>query len=339
MQVKRKATSIAVIGAGLSGLTAAQTLSDAGIDVTVFEKSRGVGGRTANRRSEYGSFDHGAQYFTVKDKRFRNFTEDLVSKGVIASWSNPDDPSSPKVVYLKNGKICRSSVSNEKYVGTPAMNSICKHLSDGIEIIFNARVLKVSERFGKLSLCFQDDDKVLEYDGVIISTPSLQAAALIEEWPTLSKALGLIEMHPCWACLATFRNPLTAHWVGAFLEDSHIGWIGRNSTKPDRNSNTEDLVIHATTEWSRANIAASRDVVSEILLEELWSKTGLNKQPSIYLNSHLWRYAIAARELNVECLNATSSNLVICGDWAHGSRIEGAFLSGLSASNKMLQKL
>ena len=83
----------------------------------------------------------------------------------------------------------------------------------------------------------------------------------------------------------------------------------------------------------------SRDVVSEILLEELWSKTGLNKQPSIYLNSHLWRYAIAARELNVECLNATSSNLVICGDWAHGSRIEGAFLSGLSASNKMLQKL
>ena len=98
MQIKRKATSIAVIGAGISGLTAAQTLSDAGIDVTVFEKSRGVGGRTANRRSEYGSFDHGAQYFTVKDKRFRNFTEDLVSKGVIASWSNPDDPSSPKVV-------------------------------------------------------------------------------------------------------------------------------------------------------------------------------------------------------------------------------------------------
>jgi hypothetical protein len=51
---------IAVVGAGLAGLVAASRLTAAGCAVTVFEKSRGLGGRLATRRSEHGSFDHGA---------------------------------------------------------------------------------------------------------------------------------------------------------------------------------------------------------------------------------------------------------------------------------------
>jgi predicted NAD/FAD-dependent oxidoreductase len=63
---------VAVIGAGISGLTCAQNLTDHDVPVTVFEKSRGVGGRMATRRSEHGAaFDHGAQYFTVRDERFQ----------------------------------------------------------------------------------------------------------------------------------------------------------------------------------------------------------------------------------------------------------------------------
>ncbi|MCX6834114.1 MAG: FAD-dependent oxidoreductase, partial [candidate division Zixibacteria bacterium] len=53
---------VAVIGAGISGLISARTFHELGFDVTVFEKSRGPGGRTATRRADPGlSFDHGAQ--------------------------------------------------------------------------------------------------------------------------------------------------------------------------------------------------------------------------------------------------------------------------------------
>jgi len=55
---------IAVVGAGMAGITCARTLQQAGHQVTVFEKSRGLGGRMATRDSAFGSFDHGAQYFT-----------------------------------------------------------------------------------------------------------------------------------------------------------------------------------------------------------------------------------------------------------------------------------
>ena len=62
--------SIAIIGTGLAGLSAAQTLTAAGHDVQLFDKSRGSGGRMASKRSDAGSLDLGAQYFTARDRRF-----------------------------------------------------------------------------------------------------------------------------------------------------------------------------------------------------------------------------------------------------------------------------
>ncbi|MDA3948468.1 MAG: FAD-dependent oxidoreductase [Spirochaeta sp.] len=53
--------SIAIIGAGISGLTAARELKRNGCAVTVFERGRGPGGRAARRRADEWSFDHGAQ--------------------------------------------------------------------------------------------------------------------------------------------------------------------------------------------------------------------------------------------------------------------------------------
>ncbi|MFM7274112.1 MAG: FAD-dependent oxidoreductase, partial [Gammaproteobacteria bacterium] len=56
---------IAVIGAGIAGLALARALADAA-EVTVFEKSRGAGGRMSTRRQEPWHFDHGTQFFTVR---------------------------------------------------------------------------------------------------------------------------------------------------------------------------------------------------------------------------------------------------------------------------------
>jgi predicted NAD/FAD-dependent oxidoreductase len=61
---------IAIIGVGMAGVVCARTLRQAGHNVTLFEKSRGLGGRMSTRASAFGSFDHGTQYFTVRDPRF-----------------------------------------------------------------------------------------------------------------------------------------------------------------------------------------------------------------------------------------------------------------------------
>jgi NADPH-dependent 2,4-dienoyl-CoA reductase/sulfur reductase-like enzyme len=80
----RSQQTMAVVGAGISGLTCARTLADHGLPVTVFEKSRGVGGRMATRRSDNGAvFDHGAQYFTVRDQRFQNCVDSWQHAGLV----------------------------------------------------------------------------------------------------------------------------------------------------------------------------------------------------------------------------------------------------------------
>ena len=67
--------NFAVIGAGIAGISCARTLAQAGHTVTVLEKSAGLGGRMATRSSAFGTFDHGAQYFTVRDARFAKALE------------------------------------------------------------------------------------------------------------------------------------------------------------------------------------------------------------------------------------------------------------------------
>ena len=62
---------IAVIGAGISGLTCARQLQAQGHSVTVYEKSNHVSGRMGTRETELGGFDHGAQYFTAVSDGFK----------------------------------------------------------------------------------------------------------------------------------------------------------------------------------------------------------------------------------------------------------------------------
>lgn len=109
-----RAPRVAVIGAGVSGLTVARTLQDHGLQVVVFDKGRGPGGRLSTRdtpRSQAGGLalaqeglgaanrtgsgatgsgawgmDHGAQYFTVRDPDFRRWVGSWVTDGIVAPW-------------------------------------------------------------------------------------------------------------------------------------------------------------------------------------------------------------------------------------------------------------
>ena len=78
-------TKIAIIGAGLLGLTAAHDLKEHA-NVTLYEKSRGVGGRLATRRAEPFSFDHGAQFFKARSKAFVDFIDPMIQDGTVQRW-------------------------------------------------------------------------------------------------------------------------------------------------------------------------------------------------------------------------------------------------------------
>ena len=59
---------VAIMGSGISALAAAHFLRD-WVEVVLFEKSRGVGGRMSMRRVDLYIFDHGAQYCPARKSR------------------------------------------------------------------------------------------------------------------------------------------------------------------------------------------------------------------------------------------------------------------------------
>jgi renalase len=89
------ASDLLVIGAGWSGVTAAATAQQAGVNVQVVDRGRAIGGRMASRRlRDTGTpfdgrvVDYGASYFTVSDPDFRTVVEEMITAGVVRPWTD-----------------------------------------------------------------------------------------------------------------------------------------------------------------------------------------------------------------------------------------------------------
>ncbi|MBL8683197.1 MAG: NAD(P)-binding protein [Myxococcales bacterium] len=74
---------VLVVGAGLSGAACARTLFDAGVDVTVIDKGKSVGGRAASRRVEGHTFSHGAPVLHGSALRFGRWLALLEEDGLV----------------------------------------------------------------------------------------------------------------------------------------------------------------------------------------------------------------------------------------------------------------
>jgi len=190
---------IAIIGAGLSGLTAAHALKDRA-NVIIFDKSRGVGGRMSTRYAGDYEFDHGAQYFTARDPRFQAAVLPAIEQGVIAPWQG-------RAVYRKEGGLMPDTGS-DRFVGTPRMNSWAKELAKGLDITLSARVSGLRRKDGQWALSFEEGASQGGFDYVICAIPSVQAQALLPDDFEGMEALQATKMDACFALMVGFE------WLG-----------------------------------------------------------------------------------------------------------------------------
>jgi predicted NAD/FAD-dependent oxidoreductase len=323
-----KSSRVGVIGAGVAGLTAARSLARAGCDVRVFEKARGVGGRTSTRRSQTTAFDHGAQYFTCRTQAFTEQVEDWCRRGVAAAWGAP-------IKAIGGGSTTATREESRRYVGVPGMSALARDLAKGLDVECGRRIARIEGSAEHWMLIAEDGAKFPGFDAVVVATPAPQAVPLLAPAPRLAELVSGVEMQPCHAVLATLPHRLDIDFGGAFVSESALAWVARTASKPGR-PGAESWVLHAGPEWSARHLEEPAEDVAQSLLGAFGDAMGRELPTPNSCSTHLWRFARTTQALGKSFLWDADQRLAVCGDWTHGARVEDAFTSGKLLSRAML---
>jgi renalase len=312
---------VAVIGAGLAGLSCAQTMRRAGLYVDVFEQDRVIGGRIATLRQAQHSFDHGAQYVTARGANFGAYLDELVGTGYAARWV----PSTTE--KGENGVQMLPWI-----VGTPGMSALIRPLAEGLRIHTGRKVHTISRADTKVdsswSVWFEDQTSAGPFSAVVVAVPAPQARLLIGRFDELAGPLARVRMMPCWALTVALPKQVLPN-QDVFSDMSEvIRWIGRNSQKPGRNKTFETIVVHASPGFSRE----AEDVEPEVIAEELWGEVSrVLALPAIkpeFMAAHLWRFGLVDQSLGESYLFSSKHMVGVTGDWCLGRLAEHAYDSG-----------
>jgi len=329
-QTGGRMTRIAIIGAGLAGLTLARKLS-AAASVTVFDKSRGFGGRMATRQAAPFAFDHGAQYFTARDPAFRTLLEPYLQAGIVRPWEG-------KAVTLNAAGELEGPTRDLGFVAAPRMTSLAKAMAEGLDVRLEAEVSRLEHSEGGWWLAMKTGVPAGPFDWVISTAPAPQTQKLMPAGFQDTSRLQNVKMTGCLTAMLGFETPLALPFDAAFVTGSPIGWIAVDSSKPGRDG-AFSLLAQSTNEWAESHLEGDPADVQDQLLTALAALLGADVRRHSFASLHRWRYAATPAPLGQPFLLDAARGLAACGDWCLSGRVESAFLSANALADQLLPLL
>ena len=308
-------SDIVVVGAGLSGLTAARSLQEKGHNVVVLDKGRGLGGRMATRRistpdGSIAVFDHGAQFFTVRDQQFQKLVDGWITNGVVREW-------------------CRGFVADDghpRYVVNSGMAALTKHIAQGLDVRTSTLVFAVKPCDAdptKWTVVIDDNSRI-DCDAVVMTCPLPQSYSLtVTTGVELPQDLLLTDYDRTIGLLAVLDGPSAVPAPGGVQNpDDVFSWIGDNQAKGI--SDIPAITFHANPAWSAAHWDDSLEDGLALITHAAQKYLGNAK--IVASEYKKWRFA-TPRKLWPDPYFAAGT-LVFAGDAFAGPKVEGAVLSG-----------
>lgn len=322
-------TRIGIIGAGVSGLSCARVLLDAGHDISILDRGARPGGRISSRDFGDHSWDPGAQYFTARDRLFVREVMRAVDAGALAEWS-------PRLVEIDGDEVRTRPEDRRRWVGTPSMESFAAHLARGLPLHTGVEVDALEHRDGRWVASDLDGAEIATFDFVVLALQPSQVLRLVPD-AGLAGRVADVELSPCIALMTAWERPAPVDFDAAFVLDHDLSWIARNSSKPGR-PREETWIAHASTDWSRAHIDDDPQQWTRDLTEALRDVLAVADGPSV-ARVKRWRYSLPESVLEERSLIDADLPLAACGDWCSGPRVEGAWLSGHDLAARLLDRL
>jgi len=337
----------ALIGAGIAGLSVAAELSVNGHTVSLYDKSRGPGGRCATRRSAFGAFDHGAPGFSATTAAFRA----QVAVWQRAGWVFGDSETEGIAV----GDASRCSTPPPIY-GVPSTNALAQQLAAslpaGVALCANSHVAAIEPSAAGAGWQLRMNDGAFHatrFDAVVVAVPAEQAAALLAPDAALADAMRHTRSDPCWTLMAAWAHPLPTALDTYRSSDMHdVLLLAQRDDARIGRTNAEGIacrwVLHATPQWTIEHLEAPPETVIVELLRAFEGYLGVRVDTPVHAVAHRWRYAQVRTPRSEPCGWNAALRLGACGDawYAHGDHgspapdgIERAWLSGRALAQQM----
>ena len=312
---------VVVVGAGIAGLMAAQSLSNNGHDVVVVDKGRSPGGRLATRRIDDATLDHGAQFFTVRDSVFKSHVKKWIESGVVTEWCRGFN------------STAQNNDGFPRYRGVRGMTDIAKHLAQGLDVRCNTLAFSIARGATSKWQVNIDDGSALNADAIIVTCPLPQTYALLVTADIeLPESMLRTEYDRTICLLAVLDTTSVVTQPGGLQNpDETFSFIADNAIKGI--SSAVALTMHANPQFSLEHWDTSTDDVQRDLLER--AKPWIGDATVITSQIKKWRFATPLTIWPERYW--ANEMIVLAGDAFGGPKIEGAALSGLSAANYMQQ--
>jgi predicted NAD/FAD-dependent oxidoreductase len=278
----------------------------------------------ATRRIGKAVFDHGAQFFTVRDAGFEALVEHGLSENAVAEWSRgfPAEGGTPP------------PDDSIHYLGRNGINCFAKLLAKGLDARTGERVSAV-DLHGLIWRVTTDNGASAEADALILTPPVPQALDLLSagsfELERRDAAdLERIAYERCIAVMAVLDGPSRVPDTGAIrLAGEPLAWIADNRLK-GISPESGGVTIHAGPAFSLEHWDRKPEDRARLVLEA--ARDWLGAEVMDY-QVHGWLYSKPVTLHPEHSLTAAASApLIFAGDAFGGPRVEGAALSGMAAA-------
>jgi predicted NAD/FAD-dependent oxidoreductase len=309
---------IAVVGAGVAGMSCAAELSRTDARISVFERSRGLGGRLATRRERDATFDHGAQFVTARSRPFSKYMQNAARSGVAAPWR-------PRL--SEDTRVWDAPIE-DWYVGVPGMSALLRPLARHVHLQSGTAVHELHAREYGWELVTDAGRHKQPFDAVAIAIPAPQALTLLAPYSRAFRHLTDVVFAPCWSAMLAFTDPLPVPAEAMRWTSGPLAWAASHTSRPGRALSPLSWVLHASPEWSRAHLEIDARDAAQALYEAFARVLDLTLPAPHLQLAHRWRYAQVEQPLGLPCLVDQEAAAGVCGDWCIAPRVEAAFESG-----------
>ena len=314
-----------VLGSGIAGSTIANLLSKK-YSVHIFDKARGPGGRSSNKRFKNNlSFDHGVQYISPKSKPFIKYIHKLYKNKILKSWDNNHlDFTFEKKPFSK------------KYIGRKANNDLVKYNLKKIKQSFASPIEKIDFKKYFWEITLKNKSKY-QFKSLIITCPFPQLKKLAKNYLDKTILKLKVQMQPNITVMLALNNQKTLPISSIKFNDDILAWAANENSKKRFKSNINLWTLQATLRWSKKTI--NRYKTDKSIMNQLITRfiklTGFKKNKIIFKKIHGWKYSYNYKKTPYLSMWYKKINLGVCGDWFNGPKVENAWLSANDLARKI----